>query len=1001
MDPIQEEKSLPGGQVILGIPVSPGFGGEMREEYEHVAEESALDDGDGDLAHDGQPSTPKARNSVSLRTPQTPRALFFQPTASGMSTPASPIHRPSFSSFDHSAFPSPPSASPGTRSPRSSMTSFHPSMSPPLSPTSPGEHRSRVSLDATPLMPPMELAPSPPRGDEEEIEHDEDEGTIHGSPTLSVHTLRHPPRSVSAPVLDETPAEPSFNFSFPRDTMRSASAEEPAGKAVDETIRSAEGVVGLGEGWSGGPRPRPSRLSWFSRRKTVNTADPLTLWNEGGDGAGVTRSMSASPLKQLWNRSKRNLFGESCPSLHEQRPITPVHAATRVHLSSPGERRRWSTLRPDATPSPPDSDPFRRHEPGITSSHSQPIPTTRPFPSTSSFSPSSPHLPLRPNSQPDLSYSKSAFARSEGDLHSLGGQRGLPPPWRPRSMLIAGRQLSFAHDIPELDEDRPGASRAGTPTSKPRREVSPHASEHSNRSGGSAAAVLTPIVRTETFGDGSSGEDDHGSGGSGEEHELEGAQEKTGRGKLEQSRGEKSGVRPASPPLRSRTTVPREKRASLFHRMKAMLFHRREAPEASKTRAETPSKTRSETPAPARPGLGRRRTFRQALYRRSRATLLGSPSTSALASGADVEGSHDEEPQSPFPRCRSPWLALQSSALAKRFSMFGEHREHSHPHEHEQENDHEDETEDTHSTHTRRSHSPRSSHHTERTQRRHSISHTSTHSILSQRTISIESASDHLVRLSTADLNLDVHLEGAGLGLDDIIDESKRSSYVTAMYTRGAMSLDDLTLLGRAETPSLSTIGLGISGWRGPQQRKDSTPRASISGQGTTGRGGSWQACYAKSYDALVLGQPISATPFTPEPMAEQRYSGGSEAHSPVSTLALMTPAMQTPRELGMTLDSFTVLELEESGEETGARERHLGLGMSGTMDELVKKEGDPRISVTSYGGSYQSLDDEENVHAVEQQAIRVDSLVDMRRKASMISSADVPGRRRWGGLVV
>ncbi|KAK1927994.1 hypothetical protein DB88DRAFT_480031 [Papiliotrema laurentii] len=94
---------------------------------------------------------------------------------------------------------------------------------------------------------------------------------------------------------------------------------------ADETLRSAPGVRGVGEGWAGGPRPG-SKTGWWRRKKSTETEDddPLSLWARHVEADEIRKnSLSASPVKALWNRSVQ-AFGSSMP-----------------HLSLTGDRKKW------------------------------------------------------------------------------------------------------------------------------------------------------------------------------------------------------------------------------------------------------------------------------------------------------------------------------------------------------------------------------------------------------------------------------------------------------------------------------------------------------------------------------------------------------------------------------------------------------------------------------------------------------------------------------------
>lgn len=72
---------------------------------------------------------------------------------------------------------------------------------------------------------------------------------------------------------------------------------------VDHNLRSTPGVLGLGEGWAGGPQNHDKKKNWFKRKSKADgdVDDPLALWNgpktaEAGEKKGL--------LKDVWNRSR-------------------------------------------------------------------------------------------------------------------------------------------------------------------------------------------------------------------------------------------------------------------------------------------------------------------------------------------------------------------------------------------------------------------------------------------------------------------------------------------------------------------------------------------------------------------------------------------------------------------------------------------------------------------------------------------------------------------------
>lgn len=88
--------------------------------------------------------------------------------------------------------------------------------------------------------------------------------------------------------------------------------EQEAAMSADRALRTTPGVMGVGEGWAGGPSSKPRRKwlfrrSWRINGRSGNEEDPLALWT-------VHEETKTSPLKSAWNRSKAR-FAASNPAL--------------------------------------------------------------------------------------------------------------------------------------------------------------------------------------------------------------------------------------------------------------------------------------------------------------------------------------------------------------------------------------------------------------------------------------------------------------------------------------------------------------------------------------------------------------------------------------------------------------------------------------------------------------------------------------------------------------
>lgn len=111
---------------------------------------------------------------------------------------------------------------------------------------------------------------------------------------------------------------------------------------VDAALRSMPGVVGLGDGWAGGPQPKPKRGLFKMRAKRERPqpkeADPLALWSTpvtptAETSSQATSSAMATPLAAAdpnarWWRSRKNLFSSqralSSPSKQQRLQSPPA-----------------------------------------------------------------------------------------------------------------------------------------------------------------------------------------------------------------------------------------------------------------------------------------------------------------------------------------------------------------------------------------------------------------------------------------------------------------------------------------------------------------------------------------------------------------------------------------------------------------------------------------------------------------------------------------------------
>lgn len=247
---------------------------------------------------------------------------------------------------------------------------------------------------------------------------------------------------------------------------------------ADETLRSEPGVRGVGEGWAGGPQMKKG--SWWKRRKREED-DPLALWTENS-------STARSPVKALWNRSVQ-AFGGSMPHLPLEGRRTKregkasaegtiYEQAEDAGRSSRQSIRRMfsrSTNSLVGDQALPTVEAHRRMS--YSTSHLVSAPAT----STGRVMPRSPVREPKSSIGSDMDLFAAPVMSRESKRMS-----GPRPPWRPQS--YAGKNLAVAEsDIEEHEVS--GTSQ-------------PHRAEHTgNRDVGPVTATSDqPIDRTSTFG---------------------------------------------------------------------------------------------------------------------------------------------------------------------------------------------------------------------------------------------------------------------------------------------------------------------------------------------------------------------------------------------------------------------------------------------------------------------------------------------------------------------
>ena len=373
-----------------------------------------------------------------------------------------------------SSFPLPPDARP---LPSLSNTSLHPASSDPNStPSTPSVPFQRVSTPSSST----QSSPSPrylgqATASTTTMHTPSASRPLHSR--TSPHSLSSSSRSTSSasPRLDpllrqsdhhrfaqSVSMTPIPSPSSPVDTSHS----DRHGPSINTALRSAPGVVGLGEGWAGGPQRKKAKRKWATRGDKVE-ADPLVLPAvDEGNEVGASRS----PLKAIWDHSVLLLFGGSQTGPSESQGEVKEEASLGEKLKGMFSRSRLnlSSFSPgDVPPSKTSKELFSSSQPDLLGSPSSPPPAQHhnagqrpPFP-RDSVARSGPHLGATPPRRPD----------------SLKGQnlsptsRGRASPWRPVSSM--GGMRSQTPSIPEVDE--PPASSSSVSLETPLTDDNPPA----------------------------------------------------------------------------------------------------------------------------------------------------------------------------------------------------------------------------------------------------------------------------------------------------------------------------------------------------------------------------------------------------------------------------------------------------------------------------------------------------------------------------------------------
>ena len=242
---------------------------------------------------------------------------------------------------------------------------------------------------------------------------------------------------------------------------------------VDANLRSVPGVVGLGDGWAGGPQNQSKRRKlWFLRRPkaTKEDEDPLALWaiqenGNGGDAQDLKAGQKKGGLKEAWNRSISKLGSMPALVSGEQLNGDKSKTSTRQGFSrsrldlvkedkstvaSADKQEEKKTKRRSvaffgmsksqldvSSPRAPNtrtvSSPI---QPVSAQSQSQPPPSPSPAPRAFTAGLSNSDRPRDLTSLTPLSVPSRESRRVSAPLSAPAGPGGLPPPWRPQSYMI-------------------------------------------------------------------------------------------------------------------------------------------------------------------------------------------------------------------------------------------------------------------------------------------------------------------------------------------------------------------------------------------------------------------------------------------------------------------------------------------------------------------------------------------------------------------------------------
>jgi hypothetical protein len=231
---------------------------------------------------------------------------------------------------------------------------------------------------------------------------------------------------------------------------------------VDANLRSMPGVVGIGEGWAGGPQGQDKkRRLWFRRKPSKKPEeDPLALWSiQESDPVPPSNGkvgQKKGVLKEAWNRSIGR-FGSTPMLLSGDQAngsggksggIKEFFSRSRLDLVNEKDTQRPEDPRAQEKKEKRQTIAFfgsskSKSQVELTTPRARPVST---FAAQTPQSPSPPSPSPAPRTSTPLANGREATfvpisipdhsRRLSAPLSAPAAPGGLPPPWRPISFVI-------------------------------------------------------------------------------------------------------------------------------------------------------------------------------------------------------------------------------------------------------------------------------------------------------------------------------------------------------------------------------------------------------------------------------------------------------------------------------------------------------------------------------------------------------------------------------------